>query len=386
MSKVFFDEVVDFIRSWYDTDQPIPLHAPVFHGNERKYVLETIDSTFVSSVGEYVTKFESMVADYTGATEAVATSNGTVALQIALLVSGVRHGEEVITQPLTFVATSNAIAHVGAIPIYVDCSLSTMGLSPDSLNEFLETNAINIKGESYNRKTGRRLAACIPMHTFGHVVEIENIRVICDRFNIPLIEDAAESLGSYCGDTHTGLIGDVGVLSFNGNKTITTGGGGMIITKNKQFALRAKHLTTTAKRPHQWEFFHDEVGYNFRLPNLNAALGCAQMERLPDLLRDKRELAYAYRDFFKDTKVRFFEEREGTTSNYWLNSIILSDRAERDEFLSFTNKKNIATRPIWTLMNKLPMYQKCQTTPLPNAEWFEDRVVNIPSSPRVKNV
>ena len=382
MSDTRDKEIVDFIKNLYGNPEAVPLHAPVFIGNEKKYVIDTIDSSMVSSIGAYVNAFEDHVKQFTGAKYAVAMSNGTVALQIALYLAGVRPGDDVLTQALTFVATANAIVHAGGAPIFTDSDKETMGMSPDSLEEFLRTQTVLKEDGCYNAVTKKRIGACVPMHTFGHPVKIERIKALCDKYKIALVEDAAESLGSWTNEKHTGLFGMMGTLSFNGNKTVTTGGGGMIITDDATLGKRAKHITTTAKIPHPYEFFHDEVGYNFRMPNINAALGCAQMEALPEFLKSKREIAFLYRRFFDSMGIQFFTERKETKVNYWLNSIILKDRAERDRFLDFSNGNGVRTRPIWTLMNKLPMYRHCQTTPLETAQWFEDRVVNIPSGVR----
>jgi len=298
MTEEHLKKIVEKIKQAFGTVDFIPLHVPKFIGNEKKYVDDTIDSTFVSSVGKYVDRFEEMVKEFTGASAGIATSNGTVALQVALYLCGVKHNDEVITQALTFVATPNAITHVGATPIFIDSSRDTMGMCPEKLKEFLETQTFQKDGICCNKVTHRHITACVPMHTFGHPVDILKIKALCEEFHLTLVEDAAESLGSYVGNTHTGLFGKLGTLSFNGNKTITTGGGGMIITNDIEMAKRAKHITTTSKIPHPWEFFHDEVGFNFRLPNLNAALGCAQMETLPNFLQNKRILAIDYQIFF----------------------------------------------------------------------------------------
>ncbi|MGA9408000.1 MAG: LegC family aminotransferase [Bacteroidota bacterium] len=383
MSDRRFIEIVKFIKNLYGNAEFIPLHTPRFIGNEKKYVIDTIDSTMVSSVGGYVNAFEDHVKQFTGAKYAIAMSNGTVALQIALQLVGVKHGDEVLTQALTFVATANAIVHAGGTPVFIDSDVETMGMSPDSLDEFLNSNTVMREDGCYNAVTKKKISACLPMHTFGHPIKIERIKTLCDQFKIALIEDAAESLGSWNNGKHTGLSGTLGTLSFNGNKIVTTGGGGMIITDDEFVGKRAKHITTTAKISHPYEFFHDEVGYNFRLPNINAALGCAQMESLPGFLDSKRELASLYHDFFESQGVPFFTERKGTKVNYWLNCIILEGRKERNDFLEFTNSSGVMTRPIWTLMNKLPMYCRCQSTTLEKAHWLEDRVVNLPSSPRV---
>ncbi|EDP73501.1 LegC family aminotransferase, partial [Hydrogenivirga sp. 128-5-R1-1] len=341
--------------------------------------LDTIRSTFVSSVGEYVNEFERKIAKYTGAKFAVATVNGTSALHTALLLSGVKEGDEVITQLLTFVATCNAIKYCGAEPVFVDISLKTLGMSPESLKEFLDKNAEERNGYAYNKITGRRIKACVPMHTFGHPVEIDKIIEICSEYNIDVIEDAAESLGSFYKNKHTGTFGKFGVLSFNGNKIITTGGGGMILTNDEELAKKAKHITTTAKVPHPYEYFHDEIGYNYRMPNINAALGVAQLEQLENFLKIKRKIAQEYKIFFDKKGINFFTEPENSYSNYWLNAVILDNKKQRDEFLEITNKNGIQTRPVWTLMYKLPMYKNCFKTDTPNAEYIEERVVNIPS-------
>ncbi|MCB0698559.1 MAG: LegC family aminotransferase [Chitinophagales bacterium] len=376
-----YNDVISFIRQTFNTPEEfVPLHAPYFGGNEKKYLNETIDSTFVSSVGAFVNRFEEMMTEITGAKYAIATTNGTVALQLALITAGVKAGDEVITQPLTFIATANAIAHSNATPVFVDVDRDTMGLSPDALEAFLKEHAEMKNGEAYNKGTGKRIAACIPMHTFGFPCRIEQIAEICARYNITLIEDAAESLGSYVGDKHTGTFGKLGTFSFNGNKTVTCGGGGAIVTNDEAMAKHAKHISTTAKVPHPWEFVHDEVGFNFRMPNLNAALACAQLEQLDTILTNKRELASKYKDFFSNTDIGFVTEMEGTTANYWLNCVVLNNRDEREAFLEATNGSKVMTRPIWRLMNKLEMYKHCQCDALTNSEWLEDRIVNIPSS------
>lgn len=376
-----YPEIVRFIRQKFDnTEGSIPLHAPRFTGNEKKYLNECIDSTFVSSVGTFVSRFETMVAEFTGVKHAVATANGTSALHISLLLSNVGSGDEVITQALTFVATANAITYTGANPVFVDVDLDTMGMSPKSLGEFLLENAVVADGYCYNRITGKRIKACVPMHTFGHPCRIDEIVEICSRYNIDVIEDAAESLGSYFKNQHTGTFGKCGILSFNGNKTITTGGGGMILTNDEELGRLAKHLTTTAKLPHQWEFVHDMVGYNYRLTNLSAALGCAQMEQLSQFLLKKRSLAEAYAGFFETLKMKFVTEPSHCKSNYWLNTLILEDINARNNFITFANQDGIMVRPVWQLMNRLSMFQDCQCSSLDNSEWLADRVVNIPSS------
>ena len=359
---------------------PIPLHRPVFEGNERRYLIDCVDSNFVSSVGAKVTEFENRVAAFTGAGYAVATVNGTAALHVAIELAGVKPGDEVISQALTFIATCNAITYAGAKPLFIDVDIDTMGLSPSSVRNFLEDNAEKRVEGTFNKLSGRRISACVPMHTFGFPCRIAEIAEICADWDIALIEDAAESLGSYVGNRHTGTFGSIATLSFNGNKVITTGGGGMIITDDLEVAKRAKHITTTAKIPHPYEFVHDEIGYNYRMPNLNAALGCAQMERLGEFLAIKTTLADKWAGLFDEKGVKFVSALEGNKANHWLNAIILDSREDRDEFLKLTNDNNVMTRPIWTLMSKLPMFKDCQTDGLQNSLWLEDRVVNIPSS------
>jgi len=379
-----YKEIISFIRELYGKDGIIHLHEPVFRGNEKKYLCECVDSTFVSSVGPFVDLFEQRMCEFTGAVKAVVVVNGTAGLHVALLLCGVESTDEVITQPLTFIATANAISYTGARPVFVDVDRDTMGLSSEKLADFLEKNCeIKKDGYTYNRHSGRRIKACVPMHTFGHPVRIMEIVSICSKYNIDVIEDAAESLGSYADDRHTGLFGKIGILSFNGNKVLTTGGGGMIITTAPEIGRHAKHITTTAKLPHRWEFVHDELGYNYRMPNINAALGCAQLEKLPEFLKDKRKIAEGYRNFFQNAGIDFFVEREGTVSNYWLNAVILKSREERNAFLEETNNKGVMTRPIWTLMNRLGMYKDCYADNIGNAEWLEERVVNIPSGVRI---
>jgi len=375
-----FENVINFIQETYQTKSLIPLHEPKFVGNEKKYLNECIDSTFVSSVGKFVDKFEEKIASYTGSKYAIATSNGTSALHISLLLADVDQNSEVITQPLTFVATCNAISYCGAQPIFLDVDKDTMGLSPSALKEFLEKNTIIKNQRCINNKTGKVIKACVPMHTFGHPCRIDEIKEICDKHHVFLIEDAAESVGSIYKDKHTGTFGQVGVMSFNGNKIITAGGGGCIVTNDKALAKKAKHLTTTAKVQHKWDFNHDIVGYNYRMPNLNAALLVAQLENLDNFISSKRKLANVYEAFFNSTNYVFVKEPMDSKSNYWLNSIILKNKEQRDEFLDETNSSGIMTRPIWTLMNKLPMFEHAQCGDLKNSEWLEDRVVNIPSS------
>ncbi|MBW7889868.1 MAG: LegC family aminotransferase [Chitinophagaceae bacterium] len=374
-------DVVNFVRELYNSPEGfIPLHAPYFGGNEKKYVLDTIESTFVSSVGAYVDRFEEMMKQITNAKYAIATVNGTTALHLALLMAGVKRDEVVITQALTFVATANSIAHAGAVPAFVDVDLDTMGMSPEALEDFLKERAI-VKGtQVYLKSTGQRIAAVLPMHTFGLPLRIEKVVEISNRYNIPVVEDAAESIGSYVGGVHTGNFGCIGTFSFNGNKTVTCGGGGALITNDESIAKHAKYVSTTAKRPHPYLFFHDEVGYNYRMPNLNAALACAQLEQLEKFLAVKRNLAQKYIDFFEGSDIRFMKEPKGTKSNYWLNTIQLKDLEARNLFLQEMNKADIMTRPVWTLMTKLPMYANCEHDELTNSSLFEERIINLPSS------
>lgn len=379
-----YNEVVKFIRELYATDEFVPLHAPCFSGNEKKYLDECIDTTYVSSVGKFVDRFEEMVAAYTGAAKAVVCVNGTNALHMAMLLVGVEKDDEIITQALTFIATCNAISYIGAHPVFIDVDKETMGLSPACMKNWLVKNA-EIKNEAcYNKKTGRRIKACIPMHTFGHPVKIDELVHICEEYHIELVEDAAESLGSFYKGKHTGTFGKIGAISFNGNKTITTGGGGMLLFQNEELGKYAKHITTQAKIPHRWEFVHDHIGYNYRMPNINAALGCAQMENLQTFVHNKRETAEQYKLFFTHIdNIDFFSEPENCCSNYWLNVVLLKDKKSQQDFLTYTNDKGIMTRPVWCLMNKLDMFKNCETDGLKNTSWFEERVVNIPSSVRL---
>ncbi len=376
-------ETINFIRSLYKTDDFIPLHAPVFSGNEKAYLNECIDSTFVSYVGRFVGQFEEATAKYTGSPYAVACVNGTAALHIALILAGIKEGDEVICPALTFVATANAVSYCRAYPLFADSEKSTLGLNPEKLDDWLQKNTrMDDDGFSYNVHNNRRISICVPMHTFGHAVRMDELMDVCARFNITIVEDAAESLGTFYKGKHTGTYGKLGILSYNGNKTITTGGGGMILTSDEQLAQRAKHITTTAKVPHKWEFMHDEIGYNYRMTNVSAAIGLAQMEKLEHYLNNKRETAKQYADYFAHIGANFFSERDFCKSNYWLNVLLLADCNERDAFLKNTNEAGVMTRPIWNLMNKLPMFEYCTRTNLADALWLEERVVNIPSSVR----
>ena len=372
--------LVQFVRDYFGTRDFIPLHAPTFSGREKEYVVDTIESTFVSSVGTFVDRFERDMANYTGSPRAVATVNGTAALHVGLRLAGVESGDLFVTQPLTFVATCNAIAYCNAEPVFVDVDRDTLGLSPAALEAWLDENAqVDAQGVCRTKLDGRAIRACVPMHTFGHPADLDGLCRVTRRWNIHMVEDAAESLGSFYKGQHTGTFGEIGTLSFNGNKIMTTGGGGMILA-GEAAADRAKHLTTTAKKPHTYEYVHDEVGYNYRLPNLNAALGCAQLEQLESFIKAKRALATAYEIFFKGDSLQFVKEPAGCRSNYWLNAVICDSKRHRDSLLESTNKEGIMTRPIWALMNHLAMYQNCRRGDLSNAQWLEERVVNIPSS------
>jgi len=376
-----FQRTVDFIRQEFGTQGNIALHEPRFTGNEKKYVMEAIESTFVSSVGQFVTRFEEMMCSITGAPYAVATMNGTSALHVALRLVGVERDDEVIVPPLSFVATANAVLYCGATPLFIDVDRTTLGLSPQSVVEFLKEHAqIQTKGSCLNKLTGRRISACVPVHVFGHPCRVDEIAEVCAGYGIPVVEDAAESIGSLFHRRHTGTFGVMGVFSFNGNKTVTSGAGGAIITADPLLAARAKHITTTAKVPHPYEYVHDEMGYNYRMPNLNAALACAQLEQLDRFIACKRNLAKRYAAFFEEQGIEFVTEPRFARSNYWLNAIILQDRATRDQYVEYTNQCGVMTRPAWRLLNTLPMFQGCQTDGLAQARWLEERIANIPSS------
>ncbi len=379
-----FEHILDVIRDRYPGQDSIPLHAPVFHGKEKEYLTDTIDSTFVSSVGKFVDRFEEMMTELTGAKYAVATVNGTLALHMALLVAGVEPDDEVLVQDLTFIATANAISYIHAHPVFLDIDRETLGLSASKLEAFLLKHAeIADDGDCINKTTGRRIKACVPMHTFGHPCKVDEIVRVCKEWNITVIEDAAESVGSYYKQKHTGIFGRAGIFSFNGNKTITCGGGGAIVTDDEYFAKKAKHLTTQAKKNHRWKYEHDAIGYNYRLPNLNAALACAQLEQLDDFVESKRDTAAYYAASFKNAGLQFQNESSDARSNFWLNAIFLSDEQERDDFLDYSNSRGVMTRPAWTLMHKLPMFKEAQTGEITNASEIEKRLVNIPSSVQI---
>lgn len=382
MSDSKIDQIVQIIKDEFATDKFIPLHEPYFGGNEKKYLEECIDSTFVSSVGPFVDLFERRIAEITETKKGVAVVNGTAGLQVALRLVGVQANDEVLTQALTFIATANAINYNQAKPVFIDVDRDTMGLSPSALKAFLEEFGELREGSIFNKKTGKRIGACVVMHTFGFPARIEELVAICDAWKIPLVEDAAESLGSTVNGKALGGFGKVGVLSFNGNKIVTSGGGGAIVSNDLELATKAKYLTTTAKVPHPYEYVHDELGYNFRMPNINAALICAQLEQLDFFLKKKRELALAYKSRFDQLGVNFRSELPNTQPNYWLMCVELENLEERNLFLKESNNSNVMTRPIWQLMNKLPMYKECQHDGLENSLYLEDRIVNIPSSVR----
>lgn len=374
-------QITEFIRSLYKTSDSIPLHAPTFGGREKQYVLEAVDSTFVSSIGKFVDEFEAKVKAFTGAGGAVATVNGTAALHTCLHMAGVRHGDLVITQALTFVATCNAIHQMGAEPVFLDVTRDTLGLCPDALESFLDSET-HFDGElCIHSNTNRVIRAVVPMHTLGHPVRLDEIKQISDKYRVILIEDAAESLGSYYKGKHTGTIGEFAALSFNGNKIITTGGGGMVLCSKERDWKRIKHITTTAKVPHPYEFYHDEPGFNYRLPNLNAALGVGQIEQLQEFLLKKRMLAEKYSEFFNNSNYKFIDEPEKCRSNFWLNAILCEDKAARDVLLEEQNKEGIMCRPIWQLMHRLPLFKSCIRDGLVESEYIESRLVNLPSSP-----
>lgn len=373
--------IVDFVQETYSTKEFIPLHAPSFSGNEKNYVMETIESTFVSSVGKFVDDFEKKIEAYTGAAKAVATVNGTAALHAALYMAGVQRGDLVITQALTFVATCNALYHMGAEPVFVDVSPVSLGLCPKALETYLDEFAVTTEDGCVHKSTGQKISAVVPMHTFGHPVELDELLTVCNRWKIALVEDAAESLGSFYKGKHTGTIGDLAAVSFNGNKIITTGGGGMVLCHDEALGNKTKYVTTTAKVPHPFEFYHDEPGFNYRMPNLNAALGCAQMESLPHYLKQKRELAHQYQALFTGSDYQFVVEPEYAQSNYWLNAIICPDAESRNLLLEQTNNAGVMTRPIWQLMHRLPMFSGAMRGDLTHSEYIEAHLINLPSSP-----
>ena len=378
-----FQETITFIKNLHPNQDLIPLHEPLFIGNEKKYLNECIDSTFVSSVGEFVTLFEEKMSEITQTNNSVAVVNGTAGLQVALRLVGVKKNDEVITQALTFVATANAILYNSAHPVFLDVDLDTMGLSPKAVESFLDEFGELREDGCYNKKTGNKIAACLPMHTFGFPVHLDELIKICNTWNIPIVEDAAESLGSTYKGKPTGSFGKVAVFSFNGNKIVTCGGGGSIVTNDIELAKKGKFLTTTAKEPHPYEYVHNVLGYNFRMPNLNAALACAQLEQLSKFLEKKRELAEKYKSFFKTLGINFRQENPKTKVNYWLMTLELENKKERDLFLKETNTKRVMTRPIWQLMFRLPMHKDFYKDSQENAMYLEQRIINIPSSIRI---
>ena len=385
-SVLDIDAVLDALREVLPPGGPHPLHTPSFGGNEWNYVKECIDTEWVSSAGSYVNRFEEMLADCTGVGRAVAVVNGTAALHVALRLAGVREGDEVLVPALTFVATANAVAYCGAVPHFIDSEMATLGVDPGKLDAYLHEVATRRDGEVVNPHTGRPLRAVIAMHTFGHPVDLDPLAKVCDRHGLVLIEDAAEALGSLYKGEHVGRWGRLSTLSFNGNKTITTGGGGAILTDDDALADQAKHLTTTAKAPHRWAYVHDQLGYNYRLPNINAALGCAQLEQLPSFLDRKRRLARRYADVFDAVDgVSFVQESSFARSNYWLNALLLDEEVSRrrDDVLKITNDQGYMTRPAWRLMHRLPMYRSCPRMDLSTAESVVQRLVNVPSAPNL---
>ena len=376
-----FENLITFIQDLYQTEESIPLHRPYFLGNEKKYLNDAIDSTFVSSIGQSVSEFEKKIAEYTGVKHAIAVVNGTAALHLSLKISGVEQNTEVITQSLTFVATCNAIKYCGADPVFVDVCKKTAGLEAESLKEFLTNNCeVRNDGFCWNKISEKKIIACLPMHTFGLCVDLSEIKKICDSFNLILIEDSAESLGSFYKKKHSGSFGQVSALSFNGNKIITTGSGGMIITDDKEIAHKIKHTSTTSKINHRWDFNHDEIGFNYRLANLNAALGLAQFESLEKYVKNKRLIASQYHKWGEKNNFTFLKEAEGTKSNYWLNALISENKNEKEQILKETNDKKIMTRPAWTPMHKLEIYKNCLKSDLHNTNWLFDRIVSLPSS------
>ncbi|WP_445749690.1 LegC family aminotransferase [Polaribacter sp.] len=377
-----FKPSITFIKELYNSEAFIPLHVPTFSGKEKEYVNQTIESTFVSSVGAFVDQFEHVMAEISNTKKAVAVVNGTAGIQIALRLVGVKNGDEVITQALTFVATANAIAYNNAQPIFIDVDVDTMGLSPKAVENFLQEFGDLREDGCYNKKTGNKISACLPMHTFGFPVHMDELLKVCNLWKIPVVEDAAESLGSEYKNKPTGSMGEMGVFSFNGNKIVTCGGGGAIVTNNQSLGEKGKYLTTTAKIPHPYEYVHDELGYNFRMPNLNAALACAQLEQLNHFVANKRATALVYDAFFKTKGIKFRTENPNTKANYWLMGVELENKKDRELFLKETNENKVMTRPIWQLMFRLPMYADCQRDAQLNALFLEERIVNIPSSVR----
>ncbi len=386
MQTFDIDELIKALRKVLPEGENYPLHEPLFIGNEYKYVQECIDTAWLSSVGKFVDRFEADLADYTGVKRAVAVVNGTAALHICLVVSDVQPDDEVLVPALTFIATANAVTYCHAVPHFVDSSIETLGIDPVALDDYL-TDITEVKdGVCRNKKTGRRISAVVPMHTFGHPVDMDAMQTLCEKYHLALIEDAAESIGSFYKGKHTGNVGRVAAMSFNGNKTITTGGGGAVLTNDEELGRLAKHLTTQAKIPHRWAYAHDHIGYNYRMPNINAALGCAQLENLPQYVEKKRRLAEKYRDALCDVKgAQFFLEPAFAKSNYWLNAILLDEKysKQRDEILGALNDAGIGSRPIWNLMYTMPMFADCPRMDCKVDENIGQRLINVPSSVRL---
>ena len=377
------NNVLEKLQTVLPAERFLPLHEPLFRGNENKYVKECIDTGWVSSVGKFVDRFEEDLAAYTGVKRAVAVANGTSALHICLILAGVKPEDEVLIPALTFIATANAVVYCQAVPHFVDSCHETLGLDPDKLASYLSEIAEVKNGSCYNRQTGRRISAVVPMHTFGHPVDMDKVNALAEKYHLVVVEDCAESIGSFYKGKHTGNFGLVSAMSFNGNKTITTGGGGAVLTNDEELGKLAKHLTTQAKIPHKWEFRHDMLGYNYRMPNINAALGCAQLEELPEFLAKKRALSEKYRQAFENNEVvDFFVEPEFARSNYWFNALILKPEIAnlRDNLLALLNDNNVMSRPIWNLMYTLEMYKDCPRMDCSVAEDIGRRLVNIPSS------
>ncbi|URN96103.1 MAG: LegC family aminotransferase [Candidatus Pristimantibacillus lignocellulolyticus] len=362
----------------------VPLHEPTFQGEELAYVSDCIKTGWVSSVGQYVNQFEEKLAEYTGVNYAISVVNGTAALQVALKVAGVQANDEVFMPSLTFIATANAASYLGAVPHFVDVSEVTLGLDPAKLEQYIEDVAKVKNGVLINKETGRVIRAVVPMHTFGHPVEVDKLIEVCNKYHLVLVEDAAESLGSYYKDQHTGSFGRVSAVSFNGNKIITTGGGGAILTNDVEIAKYAKHITTTAKVPHRWEYMHDEIGYNYRMPNLNAALGCAQLERISSFIEQKRLLTVMYDNLLSEIdEIRLFKEPINCSSNYWLQTLVLDESVNRDELLYYFNENGIQSRPIWQPLHLLTIYSQNPKSDLSTTNSLQKRVINIPSSPNL---
>ncbi len=374
-------EFADNVKQFYGKEF-VPLHEPTFNDKEVEYVTDCVKTGWVSSVGAYVNRFEEDLAKFVGVKRAVAVVNGTAALHIALKVAGVKAEDEVLMPSLTFIAAANAVSYLGAVPHFIDVSMNTLGVDADKLKIYLEQIGKLQNNQLYNRETGRRISALVPMHTFGHAADIEGLLKVCEMYNLTLVEDAAESLGSYYNGKHTGSFGKVSAFSFNGNKIMTTGGGGAIVTDDDAIADYAKHLTTTAKIPHRWAYEHDEIGFNYRMPNINAALGCAQLEKMPLFIQQKRELKKQYEQWLAGIEgVQLFEEPANTRSNYWLQTILLDEQFNRDEVLGFLNEQGVMSRPIWNPMHHLAIYQNCPKSDLSVTDQLNMRVVNIPSTP-----